>query len=264
MQSVWDLCANYLKTYGYPDEILPKCERYFTQWINLTLADNPSVGWWQTQLHASSRAEMIKIPCAMWLAAQLFNKRKELVQLIRDAEKPNVTTPGKLPEMRQRMLAALAWHQEERPKLERFIEIPDIDERFAKIAQDLSFGPPAKRQTVEKPLALYECGAEAIVINEVSHVIGFFKHNGMKYFATLQLLKTLGVSGTFSDPVSRCMNQEEMLFIEHLSEATRHAIFGTLIDWKQQTIIRASDIQSLADNNGADFRAKVLRYLHKN
>lgn len=264
MQSVWDLCANYLKTYGYPDEILPKCERYFTQWINLTLADNPSVGWWQTQLHASSRAEMIKIPCAMWLAAQLFNKRKELVQLIRDAEKPNVTTPGKLPEMRQRMLAALAWHQEERPKLERFIEIPDIDERFAKIAQDLSFGPPAKRQTVEKPLALYECGAEAIVIDKTSYVIGFFKRNGVKYFAVLHLLKTLGVSGILNDPVSRLMNEDEFKFIEGLSDATRHAIFGTLVDWRQQKIIRVADIQTIADKNPVDLCGPLLRYLHKN
>lgn len=263
METTWEMCAKYLETYGYPKEILPQCNRYFGQWIRLVLGDNESYKWWQVLMAKQNEHLQMKIPCAMWLAGQLFNKRRELVQLIRKAEKPDVLAPGELPELRNRMVAALAWHQEERPKLERFINIPDIDERFTKVTEDLSFVQPAKRQAIPPQLVAFDCGVEAVKVDGAIFPLGYFLNGGVKYFATLQFLKTMEVTGTPTNLVSRDMTPAEIRFLESISDATRVAIFGTLVDWKQQPVFRAIDLQSFAGQNNAAFAAKVLRYLHQ-
>jgi hypothetical protein len=245
MAELFGQCMMYLQAYGYPSSIAPIANRYFEEWVKTVLGHNEALAWWKQKLR-DSQDPLTNASCGMWLAGQLYNNRRTLVDIALKHEEPDNVSPDTFANLKAKMLVWKAWNQEQRPKLIEFLNIPDLDATLYWTCATL-YTPPDKRQRVElqPPAKDYSTFAQGVAIGkDIKTLIGF-ECDGVRYFSTRQFLYSIGVTGVINDPISRPMTGEEITFIASLSESDQISIMGTLLNWEHQTVFSETDLEIL-------------------
>jgi hypothetical protein len=259
MAEVFKYCMDYLRSYGYPEYTVALCNRYFTDWVR-TAVDNNLLITWKEQIERFPNEPLFKMACGMWLAGQLYNQRKALVDLALKAEEPDIMSPDTHANYKEKIMAWRTWNREQRLRFVEFLNLPDLDEKLMSNSATL-YIPSEKRQCLAaRPKKKFSVFSHGISLGLDNGIVMGFQCDGVLYLSTRHFLHKLGITGTFNDPVSRLMTEEEIAFIRSLAESEQISIFGTLTNWEKQTVFRESDLDTFVQAQNTDLQFKFATY----
>jgi hypothetical protein len=243
MEVGYKYCAPFLSTFGYPPTIMIACNSFFKEWVESVLKESSELEWWKTRL-AQDSDPLIRSTFGFWLACQLYNKRKELVAVVRKRQEPDIVS--ELPDDQRiaNMNAWLVWFKEDRQILIDFLKIPDMDSKTIESSNALCLAPKTKRARLqEATFAFFSC---SLKVGETEHVIGGFYNEKIPFFAIFPLLSRIGMNSVPMEKVRR-LTAEEVTFLEHLPKCDLLTIFALEENWRMQSVISKPTFDALLE-----------------
>lgn len=244
MEEKYALCAPFLTGNGYPPPIMPYCQQHFPEWMGMVFKEKGVLEWWESRM-AQDSDPFLRSAFGFWLAGQLYNRREELVQIVKKKEEPDIVSRLPDDEKETNMTAWLGWFKNKLPTLKTFLKIPDMDSKIVESLNALCSAPRAKRVRLqETTFAFFSCSLKVL---ETEHVIGGYYNEKVPYFAIFPLLSKIGMLSAPADKVRR-LTMEEIAFLEKLPRSDLLTIFALEDNWKMQNVISKPTFDAMLES----------------